>query len=71
MLTVDRYLVDLVTPGTRVSVVGVSSLFNSGATQKLQANAVRTSYLRVIGIQVTHYLKYIPSDLTVLHYKLQ
>ena len=48
-----RYLVDKVTPGTRVSVMGVSSLFNSGAQKKLQSSSsVRTPYLRVVGIQV-------------------
>lgn len=48
-----RYLVDKVTPGTRVSVVGISSLFNSGAKQKLQASsAIRTPFLKVVGIQV-------------------
>eukprot|EP01036_Dinobryon_divergens_P033477 gene33477-43263_t len=53
MLTVDRYLVDKVTPGTRVSVMGVSSLFNAGAQKKLQASSsIRTPYLRVVGIQV-------------------
>jgi len=53
MLTVDRYLVDKVTPGTRVSVMGISSLFNSGAKQKLQASsAIRTPFLKVVGIQV-------------------
>ena len=34
MLTVDRYLVDRVVPGTRVSVIGVVSLFNSAGQKK-------------------------------------
>ena len=55
LLTIDRYLVDRVAPGTRVSVMGILSLFNntSGNQQKLQAtSAIRTPYLRVCGIQI-------------------
>lgn len=52
MLTVDRYLVDKVSPGTRVSVIGVSSLVNSGAGDKMRASNIRTSYLRVVGIDI-------------------
>lgn len=59
MLTVDRYLVDRVTPGTRVSVIGIASLFNnngSGSNKKSGAGAlastVRTPYLRVLGVDV-------------------
>lgn len=52
MLTIDRYLVDRVAPGTRVSVMGISSLF-SGNTQKLSTTApIKTPYLRVCGIQI-------------------
>ena len=55
-----RYLVDKVTPGTRVSVMGVSSLFNSGAQKKLQSSSnIRTPYLRVVGIQVTMTFMYV------------
>jgi DNA replication licensing factor MCM5 len=36
MLSVDRYLVDRVTPGTRVSVIGVFSLSNGGAKKGSQ-----------------------------------
>lgn len=53
MLSVDRYLVDLVTPGTRVSVMAISSLTNTGAKSKLQtASNIKTPYLRVVGIQI-------------------
>ena len=38
--------------GTRVSVIGVSSLVNSGAGDKLRSSNIRTSYLRVHGIQI-------------------
>ena len=52
MLTVDRNLVDRVSPGTRVSVIGISSLVNSGAGDKMNASNIRTSYLRVVGIEI-------------------
>jgi len=54
MLTIDRYLVDRVAPGTRVSVMGILSLFNSGTKQaKMQASVpIKTPYLRVMGIQI-------------------
>jgi DNA replication licensing factor MCM5 len=49
MLSVDRYLVDRVVPGTRVSVMGVASLLSQA---KGQSNNIRTPYLRVVGIQI-------------------
>lgn len=53
MLTVDRYLVDRVTPGTRVAVIGIASLFQqAGKKGSGLAASVRTPYLRVLGIQV-------------------
>ena len=52
MLSVDRYLVDHVTPGTRVGIVGISSLMNSGERSKTGSSSIRTSYLRVVGIHV-------------------
>lgn len=52
MLTVDRYLVDRVSPGTRVSMVGVVSLFNSASSKSAGSSAIRTPYLRVLGLQV-------------------
>ena len=55
VLTSDRYLVDKVSPGMRVTVVGVFSIVTRrevNASQKGQANqAVRSSYLRVVGMQ--------------------
>eukprot|EP01038_Epipyxis_sp_PR26KG_P005704 gene5704-7872_t len=52
LLVVDRYLVDKVTPGTRVSVVGISSIFNSSKkkVKGSQSNNIRETYLRVCGI---------------------
>ena len=52
LLTVDRHLVDRVSPGTRVSVIGVSSLVNSGAGDKMNAANIRTPFLRVVGIDI-------------------
>lgn len=57
MLTVDRNLVDRVTPGTRVSVIGIASLFANNANGRKgpgssMASTVRTPYLRVLGIEV-------------------
>jgi DNA replication licensing factor MCM5 len=53
LLSVDRALVDRVSPGTRVSVLGICSLFSSGrgAGGKAQAS-VRQMYLKVVGVCV-------------------
>lgn len=50
-LIADRHLVDKASPGTRVSVVGITSVVNAGAKQ-IGAVAIRTLYLRVVGIEV-------------------
>lgn len=50
-LIADRHLVDKASPGTRVSVFGITSVVNAGAKQ-IGAVAIRTLYLRVIGIEV-------------------
>ena len=49
LLAVNRYLVDQVSPGTRVSIVGVSSVIN---VNKGNNNNVRTPYIRVLGIEI-------------------
>ena len=53
-MTCDRYLADKVTPGNRVTVVGVLQTFsNSGnviSNNKVR-NPVYTNYLRVLGLQ--------------------
>lgn len=54
MLSLERYLVDRISPGTRISVIAISSLFNAAgarAKNKLAAS-VRQPYLRVLGIHV-------------------
>lgn len=50
-LIADRHLVDKASPGTRVSVVGITSVVNAGAKQ-VGAVAIRTLYIRVVGIEV-------------------
>ncbi|KAH9113604.1 hypothetical protein AeMF1_012236 [Aphanomyces euteiches] len=50
LLSADRYLVDRAPPGTRVSVLGISSVFN--AKKQVGAVAIRTPYLRVVGIEI-------------------
>lgn len=55
MLSVDRYLVDRVAPGTRVAVIGVMALFESQKQRGPSGGAsssVRTSYIRVLGIEI-------------------
>lgn len=45
----DRNLVDKASPGTRVSIIGITSVVN--ASTKQPGSALRTIYLRVVGIQ--------------------
>lgn len=54
MLSVDRYLVDRVTPGTRVSVMGVFSLMTAGGDKNRgsSSSSIKVSFLRVVGIQI-------------------
>ncbi|OQR95013.1 DNA replication licensing factor MCM5 [Thraustotheca clavata] len=52
LLSCDRYLVDRAPPGTRVSILGISSVFNSNAKRQIGAIAIRTPYLRVVGIEI-------------------
>ncbi|RLN77591.1 hypothetical protein BBJ28_00000446 [Nothophytophthora sp. Chile5] len=51
-LIADRHLVDRASPGTRVSVVGITSVVNAGGGRNVGAVAIRTLYLRVIGIEI-------------------
>ncbi|GAB2289125.1 minichromosome maintenance protein 5 [Dionaea muscipula] len=53
LLSVDRHLVQSIVPGTRLTVIGIYSIFqaaNSSASQK-GAVAVRQPYIRVVGIE--------------------
>jgi len=55
MMMCDRYLVDRVTPGNRVKVVGVLSILNKSSNNTNANKQVKThvqqSYIRVVGIQ--------------------
>jgi len=48
LLSVDRYLVDRVTAGTRCTVIGIYSIFN--ASKRGSGSPVRNPYLQVTGI---------------------
>lgn len=50
-ISLDRYLVDKVTPGTRVSVIAITSLYNSKSGSS-EAGSLRSLYLKVLGIQI-------------------
>ncbi|KEH32167.1 putative DNA helicase [Medicago truncatula] len=53
LLSVDRHLVQTVVPGSRLTIVGIYSIFqasNSSASNK-GAVAVRQPYIRVVGIE--------------------
>mmetsp|Transcript_129 Transcript_129/g.281 ORF Transcript_129/g.281 Transcript_129/m.281 type:complete len:744 (-) Transcript_129:832-3063(-) len=49
-LVIDRHLVNTVTPGTRVNVVGIYSTFKGKAMEKAPA-ALQQPYLRVVSLQ--------------------
>ena len=55
VMTVDRELTDIVTPGNRVTIVGILGIVQQqmgGAGASGQANrGVNKSYIRVMGIQ--------------------
>lgn len=49
IVVVDRNLVDKVSPGTRVAIMGVASLYNSAAAKKQVGGvAIRTPYIQVL-----------------------
>ncbi|PIA54255.1 hypothetical protein AQUCO_00900656v1 [Aquilegia coerulea] len=53
LLSVDRHLVQTIVPGTRLTIMGIYSIFqasNSSAAQR-GAVAVRQPYIRVVGIE--------------------
>lgn len=49
-MTVDKELTDKVSPGNRVKIVGILAITNSDRGENTQSK-VRTSYIRVVGIQ--------------------
>lgn len=52
LLSTDRFLVDKASPGTRVSIIGISSVLTSAAKGKAAGEGLRTPYIRVVGIEV-------------------
>ncbi|KAL1819710.1 hypothetical protein DCAR_0416014 [Daucus carota subsp. sativus] len=55
LLSVDRHLVQTIVPGTRLTIMGIYSIFqaaNSSSSHK-GAVAVRQPYIRVVGIEQT------------------
>ncbi|CAN0008192.1 unnamed protein product [Laminaria digitata] len=48
IVVLDRNLVDKVSPGTRVSIMGIASLYNSAAAKKQVGGvAIRTPFIQV------------------------
>lgn len=48
LAVVDRNLVDKVSPGTRVAIMGIASLYNSAAAKKhVGGVAIRTPFIQV------------------------
>lgn len=54
LLTVDRNLVNKISPGTRLVVTGIYTIFQSGsnASKNVRAVAIRTPFIRVVGFQL-------------------
>ena len=52
LLAANRFLVDRASPGTRVSVIGISSVFSSKKNSNVGAVAIKMPYIRVVGIEV-------------------
>lgn len=55
LATVDRFLVNRVTPGTRVIINGVYSIFQSASSKSKNGNgavAIRSPFIKVLGIQL-------------------
>ncbi|MCL6404076.1 hypothetical protein EXT66_22890, partial [Pectobacterium carotovorum subsp. carotovorum] len=55
-MSCDRYLTNNVVPGTRVTIVGIYSIYNSkkiggGASDSNGGVAIRTPYIKILGIQ--------------------
>ncbi|XP_008784797.2 DNA replication licensing factor MCM5 [Phoenix dactylifera] len=52
LLSVDRHLVQTIVPGTRLTVMGIYSVYQASATQK-GAVGVKQPYIRVVGLEQT------------------
>ncbi|KAF9162703.1 minichromosome maintenance protein 5 [Actinomortierella ambigua] len=51
LLSADRELTNRVVPGSRASIMGIYSVFQSKSSGKGGAIAIRTPYIRVVGLQ--------------------
>nr|XP_043621263.1 DNA replication licensing factor MCM5 [Erigeron canadensis] len=56
LLSVDRHLVQTIVPGTRLTIMGIYSIFQAAksSTSHKGAVAVRQPYIRVVGIEETN-----------------
>ncbi|BGP26260.1 minichromosome maintenance protein 5 [Rhodotorula toruloides] len=52
ILSADRYLTGKVVPGSRVIATGIYSTFQSGKSRRDTPVALRTPYLRILGLEV-------------------
>jgi len=52
-MSCERYLVDKVAPGTRVSIIGIFSTFSHQAARGTTAShAVKSAYIKAVGVAV-------------------
>ncbi|KAL6012076.1 minichromosome maintenance protein 5 [Asimina triloba] len=55
LLSVDRHLVQTIVPGTRLTIMGIYSIFQAAnSAAQRGAVAVRQPYIRVVGIEQAH-----------------
>ncbi|KAI7905473.1 MCM2/3/5 family-domain-containing protein [Cokeromyces recurvatus] len=52
ILNADRWLTNRVVPGMRAVVMGIYSIFQNKSTKSTGAAAVRTPYIRIVGLQI-------------------
>ncbi|KAI8083069.1 MCM2/3/5 family-domain-containing protein [Halteromyces radiatus] len=52
ILNADRWLTNRVVPGMRTVIMGIYSIYQNKATKSTGAAAVRTPYIRVVGLQI-------------------
>ncbi|KAI7757403.1 hypothetical protein M8C21_007155 [Ambrosia artemisiifolia] len=66
LLSVDRHLVQTIVPGTRLTIMGIYSIFQAAksSTNHKGAVAVRQPYIRVVGIEETNEASRGPANFT-------
>ncbi|XP_024961246.1 DNA replication licensing factor MCM5 [Cynara cardunculus var. scolymus] len=66
LLSVDRHLVQTIVPGTRLTIMGIYSIFQAAksSTSHKGAVAVRQPYIRVVGIEETNEASRGPANFT-------